>query len=182
VCGFAHERFAIDQQGRIAAKNATVEPLEIFVRIDAEVVDEEPAQILIDGQGFDLPAAAVQGNHLMRAQTLPPRVRVDPRLDIGQELEMTAAPQIRSVSRLDEVELQLLQPPAGAFVEREVLHVGERFTGPACERGREIGRCLMRIAELERVPRVGRVRLRTREIELVALDLEAVPRGVAHET
>src|SRR5204863_3140258 len=89
---------AVVEQPRIAAEDAAVQPLDVLVGIDSEVGHQEPAKVFIYRQRLDLPAAAIQRDHLMCAQSLSPRFGLYPRVDILQDVEMTAAPQVRHVA------------------------------------------------------------------------------------
>lgn len=157
ACDLSIKRFAISEERWIPPKNANLQALEVFVRIDTEIGDEEPTKIFIGRKRFDLSTAAVERDHLMRAQSLSPRVCIDPRVDIRKQLEMTTATQIRGIARLDQSDLQLTQATGGSLVEREAHHVGEGLSRPAFERGVELQRRPPRVGDVERSPRLDRV-------------------------
>src|SRR5205823_2977586 len=119
------------------------------------------------------PSAAEEGDHLLRAQSLPPWVGLDPSPDIGQDIEMTAAAQVRDIARLDQSELELPQAARGTVVKGKARDIGERFAGPAGERGVEQPRRAHGPIDVEEEHGEQRALARCRDLDHTRIDFYA---------
>ena len=66
----------------ILSQNGTFELLQLLARIDAELVDEDPACVLVGGEGFRLAARPVEREHELYADArdsdaLPERLELN---------------------------------------------------------------------------------------------------------
>ena len=124
---------ALRCQGRVLAQNRLLELVQGRARLDAELVDEQPPRLPIDLEGLGLPARAVEGAHELRAKPLAERMLADERLELPDELGVTAELEVGLDSALERGETELLEPADSACANDSPR--GRRV--PARARGRE---------------------------------------------
>ncbi len=94
--------------------------------IDAELLYEQPAPVLIDMEGFGLAAAAVEGEHQLPAQALSEWVLRDERFQLTDQIGVEAERQFRLDPLLERSDAQFLQPSDLGLRERLIRELGER--------------------------------------------------------
>jgi hypothetical protein len=66
-----------DSQGRVTGEHPLVQLPQPRARLSAELLDQDPAGVLIGGQRLGLAAAAIQRQHQQAVQVLPQRMPGD---------------------------------------------------------------------------------------------------------
>jgi len=62
------ERRRVDDQRRVLVEDLSVERLQLWARVDAELLNETLAHVLVPLERFGLPAGAVEGEHELAAR------------------------------------------------------------------------------------------------------------------
>ena len=65
--------------------------------LDAELLDERAPRLLVGLERLRLAAGAVEAEHQLAPQPLPQRVLVDQRLELADELGVSAAGEVGSI-------------------------------------------------------------------------------------
>ena len=139
----------------LLAEDRAVERLQLRAGLDAELLDERPARVVVGRERLRLAAAAVERQHQLPAQPLAQRVRADERLELGDQLGVRAELEIGCDPLLEHAEPQILEPVDLGLRERLRLEVGERRAAPQVERLAEQRR-LARPARADRASRTSR--------------------------
>src|SRR5207248_4085211 len=121
-------------QRGILAQDRALQLLQWRTRLDSELLDERLSRLLVHGEGFCLPAGAVESKHQLSPQPLAQRVKRDQPLELRNELVAAAALEIGLDPPLVGDESQLLEPSCLLLGKRLVREVGERGTAPERER------------------------------------------------
>ena len=154
----------------ILSQNGTFELLQLLARIDAELVDEDPACVLVGGEGFRLAARPVEREHELCTRTLAIAMRRHERLELNDDVRVATQLELGLDEILARRQLELLEASDGGVGERLESEVGERGPSeqPECvaELLRPLGRTVA--ACLRDEP------LEARDVDLVAVDLEGV--------
>ena len=124
---------ALRCQGRVLAENRLLEGLQGRARLDAQLVDEQPSRLPIDLEGLGLPARAVEGAHELRAKPLAERVLADERLELPDEIGVTAELEVGFDSALEGGETELLEPEDLSLGERLACEIGQCRPAPEAE-------------------------------------------------
>ena len=154
------------------------EPLELLQprrRVDPEVVLQHPPEALERLQRLRMPAAAVEREHQLPSQPLPERMAADERVELGDELRMTAERQL-GVDALLLARQVLLDEPRLLQPSERLVELGERRAAPQRERTPQRGGGIVRAAVRERFAPLGMQLLEGTQVERVAVEVEAVPR------
>ncbi len=170
------ERSLFEKQRLVLPQDRGLELAQLRAGVDAELLDERLAGGAVGGERVRLPAGAVEREHELSARALAERLRLDERLELGDELCMPAEREIRLDPLLDGDRAQLLEPRDLGLRERLVQEVRERRAAPEGERlaQRTLGRC--RISPSERpAPLLGETREAV-EIDPLRSELELVAR------
>ena len=114
----------------ILRKDRALEVAQTLARLDAQILDQGLASVLIGLERSRLPLAAVQSEHQLGTESLPVGVLADERLELPDQLGMAAERQLCLVEILDRGHTQVLQPRD--LTLRELLgdEVGERRAAP----------------------------------------------------
>ena len=88
-------------QVHVLTENAQLQLLERRTGVDPELLDERPASVLEHLERVGLPAAAVEREHQLSAQTLAKRVLCDERLELRHEVPVAAECQVSVEAVLD---------------------------------------------------------------------------------
>ncbi len=119
---------------RVLVEELAVEDLEVATGVDPQLVDEQPAGVLVGAQRLGLATAAVERHHELAAEPFPQRVLGDEGREGGRRAGMVSGGQ----ARLDAVLLgrrpQLVQPADGDGGERLEGEVGQRRSPPEGQR------------------------------------------------
>ena len=147
----------------VLAQDLALELLELRARLEAELLEERAAGVLVGGERVCLPAGAVEREHQLRAQALAVGLLGDEPLQLGDELLVAATGEVALDPLLERRETKLLEPLGLLRGERLVAQVSERAPAPERER-------LLR-------PRPREQALEALEVELVWLDAQPVARA-----
>ncbi|HET7044980.1 MAG TPA: hypothetical protein VFI37_09040 [Gaiellaceae bacterium] len=148
------------------AQNARLKLAQPGRRLEAELLDEEPASLRVHCERIRLASRAVEREHQVLAQALPHRALRDQSLEIGDERHVVACGKLRLEPLLERREAQLLEPHDLALREALVRDVLERRPAPECECVPE------RCGRLPRPPLAAQPPpLRARGVEAVEVDL-----------
>ena len=127
--------------------------------LDPELLGEDPAPLVVDGERVGLTAGPVEREHELAAQPLAQRMRADERVELGDQLGVPPERELGLDPRLDRLQAQLLE---AADRPRRTARTRARraAAAPEAERGAQPSRCRRRIAALEqsRGPRAARPR------------------------
>ena len=107
---------------------------ELLAGLDPELSDEDAAGLAIGVERVRLAAAAIQGEHQLRVQPLPPRMRPRELPQLGDQLRVAACLEAGLHPQLDRLEALLLQPRDLGRGERAATRARRavgRATGPA---------------------------------------------------
>ncbi len=158
----------------VAAQHRFVQPVEFFPRIDAELVTQPYAHVLIGVQGLRLAFTAVQGPHPQRQQ----RLVVPVGRGQGREVVQGVAEPAEQDQALEPVHPQpspALPQPLPLGLREQPRHAGQ---GLAPEQGERRGQLVDGPGQLAgrlRTPRLGAPLGQLRHIEPDPVDDEAVP-------
>ncbi len=111
--GPQHDRFGRRLGGVLReapVQDAHVDAGQRLPGVDAELLQEDPAPGVEDGERVGLPAAAVEGGHQLGPQPLPHRVLGGQAGQVGHQPVVPAEGQLGLVPVLQGREVQLLQP------------------------------------------------------------------------
>ena len=107
-------------EGRVLAENRLLELPQLPTGLDPELLDQRATGRLIGVEGLRLPAAAIQREQQLAAEPLAHGVLGDHRLELSDEVGMTAQLEVRLDPRLERGQPELLQPCGLALRERLV--------------------------------------------------------------
>ena len=119
---------------RVLPQDRPLEPLQLLARLEPELVRQLAPGHPVASQRLGLAAGAVEREHQLAAQALPQRMLGDERLELADELGVTAERQVGVDPLLERRQPQLLQPRDLGLGERLVGEVGERRPAPQRER------------------------------------------------
>ena len=121
-------------QRALLPQNRSVQGLELGAGIDALLVDERSARVVVRAERVRLPAGAVEREHELGAQSLTQRVATDECLQLGHQVRVGLDLEIGRDPVLQHAEPQVLEPVDLVLREVLELRVGERSTAPERER------------------------------------------------
>ena len=90
-------------------EDRSLQLLELFARLQAEVVDERPSCLLVGLQRVDLPARAVERQHQLGPQPFAQRLARDERGELTDEIGVAAEREISLDPLLERSEAALLE-------------------------------------------------------------------------
>ena len=126
------------RERRVLLEHPAVQRAGGVGRLDAQLVDEAAAQILVDGQRVGLPPARVEGVHQQGGQGLPVRVPLDQRGELPDHRPAAAQREQPRRPLLDGGEAQIGQVGELAVaVDVGGVELVERLAAPEPERGVE---------------------------------------------
>jgi hypothetical protein len=160
-------------------------PLQLLqgrARLDAQIVDERAARLAVGLQRLRLPTGPVQRRHQGAAQALPERMLCDERLELPDDVPVTAQGEVGIDPHLDGHEPDLLQPRDARPGEALVRDVGQRRAPPQAERVAQPLRRLARQAPVSQVAGLVDQALEAVQIQLAGLHGDQVARrpGAQH--
>ena len=125
-------------------------------RLEAELVPEHHARLVVGGERVSLPARPIERENEQTAHALAQRVLLDQRFQLWHHLGMTAECEVGFEPRRERDQPQLLETADLGARERLVAEVGKRRAAPEIERIPEqssglagCARCEHRAAALE---------------------------------
>src|SRR4029079_10162836 len=120
-------------EGRVMAEDRLLELLQRGAWMQAELLVERPAHVLVSRECLGLAFGAIEGEHLLSAQALAQRMRRDQRLALSDELRATSAQEVGVDAVLQRGELKLLEmgrlgrgDRLGELAQRRPAPQGER--------------------------------------------------------
>ena len=113
----------------VLAEDALLERAELRGRLEPELV-EGGSSVAVRGERVGLTAGAVEGEHLLRPETLTMRVLRDERLDLRRHDVVPPGVEIRFDSGLERGEARVLEASGLGVCERFVCDVGQRGAAP----------------------------------------------------
>ena len=142
----ARRRGARAGERRVLGEDRPLQLAQALARLDAELLDERVAGVLVGLQRVGLAVAAVEREHLLGPQALAVGVLGDQRVELADHLRVATEREPRLHQLLGDRDPQLLQPLALAVGERRVPEVRERRPAPLRERVLQRRRGLLRAA------------------------------------
>ena len=165
----------------ILAEDRPLEVLEPRPRLDPEPLDEHAPRVLVRVKRLGLASRAVEGEHQLAAQSLAERVGGDQRLELADELVVTAERELSLDAQLLRDELELLESGDRGLRERLVREVGERSAAPEGERLAELRRRLRDVPALKVAFGLGQQPLEPLQIQPVRPDADHVAGRLGHD-
>ena len=149
-------------QGRVLREDRQVELPQLRARLDRQLVDQQRADGAVALQRVGLPAAAVQGEHQLPAESLPQRMFGDELSEFGAQGRVPPSGQLRLDAVLDHPQAERFETLHLEPGERLGLQVSERTAAPQRLRFPQQGRGPGRVTVRERLLPGGRPVHRTR--------------------
>ena len=162
-------------------QDRALELLQRSTRLEAQLVAESLASVPKRLQCIGLAPRSVEREHELASQPLLIRVRVDQRLQLGDELMRAAECELCVDAVHDGVQAQLLEPPDLRLREVELREVGQRRSAPERKRVPELFCGARRVAAVESLVRSEPQPLEAAQVELVGFDVEPVARRLGDE-
>ena len=106
--------------------------------LEPKLLPQQLARLPIDGKRVGLPTSAVKREHQLPPQPLLERVRSDQRLELANQVTISADREIRLDPILERRQLRLPQPRDRVLRERLVRNVGKRLAPPQSQRRRQL--------------------------------------------
>ena len=103
-------------------------------RLDAELLDEHLARVLVGLQSLRLPPTAVEREHELAARTLAHRVLTHELFELADEAGRTTAIELSLHLLLNRGHAKLLEPGRLVLSKRLVRKIGERRASPELKR------------------------------------------------
>ena len=128
---------------RILAEDRLLELAQRHARLEAEIVQERPACVLVGLEGVGLAAGAIERQHELPAQPLVERVVVDERLELADHVAVSAEFELRVDQVLPCREAKLFEALDLAGRERLIGQIAERRTAPERERPAQLKGALL---------------------------------------
>ncbi len=110
-------------------EDGSLEALELIVRLEPELLVQQPPARAVDLERVCLAAAAIEGQHQLAAQTLPQRLLAHEPLELGNQLRVPAERELGLDPLLERGQPLLLQPRSLGAGER-VAQLGQRRSTP----------------------------------------------------
>ena len=115
---------------RVLDQDRALQLLQGRARLDPELVDEQPARLLVHLQRLRLTAGAVESEHQLPAQALAQGMRGDERPHLSNELCTASGREVGLDSLLEAGQSELVEPRDLDVSERVVRELRERRTAP----------------------------------------------------
>ena len=123
--------------GQLAGEQRGLEPGQRGRRLEADLLGQHVAQLLVGPQRLGLPTAAVQRDHPVGPQALPEGVRRAQALELADELGVAPGVEVGADPRLQRGEAGLLEADRLGPGEVEVGQIAEGRAPPEVEGGAE---------------------------------------------
>ena len=169
------------RERRVLRQDRSLQLPQPLARLDAELLDQLAAGLLVGLQRVGLAVGAIQGEHQLRAQALAERVLGDQRLELSDHLGVPAERQPRVDLQLQGRRAQVGEARDVALGERLVGEIGERLAAPEREAFVEPGGGLPRTIRGQLVPGLREQPLEPVRVEPVGVELQAVPALPGHD-
>ena len=173
--GPTRDRRLLQLELRILLQHPPLELAQPRRGLDAELLVERTAEVLIAGEGLGLAPRPVEREHLLGVQALAQRVAPQERVELAGELGMSPSRQVGLDSLLEGRQPQLLEVGALDPCER-LRELGERRAAPEGERLRQLLRGMLGISSGKTRSPLGHEALEAVEVDAVGRELEQVAR------
>ena len=148
----APQRFALEIEIGVLAKDPLVQQLQITRRIDAELLREHGPRPLECRESLPLPVRSVQGEHQLAPQSFAKWVGLRQAFELRDHLDVTAEVEASLDLLLERLQAELLEPRDLSGQGRLAAQVGEGRAAPELER---LGQHLVGHARVGAVPACG---------------------------
>jgi hypothetical protein len=150
-------------------------------RLDAELVDEQAASLVVQADRLGLPPGPVEREHQLPAQLLSKRMGGDELLELPDERPVSAKPKVGVDPPFERGQPKLFEPRDRWLRERLVGEIGEHRPPPERERrAQPLGR-RFRVALIELSGRLFDHAFELQCVELLPLDPKEIPRRTCFE-
>ena len=122
------------RQLRILPQHLPLELLQLRRGVEPELVGECEPRGAVDLERLGLPAAAIEREHQLAAQSLAERVGGDQGLELADERRVAAELELGVDPLLERGEAQLVEPRGLEAREVLLVEIGERGAAPEGER------------------------------------------------
>jgi hypothetical protein len=163
------------RQRRVLRQDRALQLPQPLARLDAQLLDQLAAGVLVGLQRVGLAVRAVEREHQLRAQPLAERVLGDQRLELSDHLGMAAQRQPCVDPQLQGSHSHVGEAGDLALGERLVGEIGERLAAPEPEAFVERGGGLPRTVRRQLVPGLREEPFEPVRVEPVGVELQAVP-------
>ncbi len=168
------------RQRRILSQDTGLELTQGHARIDAQLVDQSIPDPGIGPQRLGLPSVPVQGKDEQLPQTLAQRVFPAERLEVANDLSVTAQRQVCFRAGLQRSQGQLAQVCSFGIGEAGIGELAQWVPAPQLERLGESGRRRLDVALAKEPPARGHQSFETDCVDVVGIDGEGIA-GLAGE-
>src|SRR6187551_3294721 len=145
-------------------EDRSLEALELIVRLEPELLGQQPPARAVDLERVRLAAAAVEREHQLAPQTLAQGMLGDAGLELGDDRAVASELEHRLESPLEGLETKLLETPDLALGEVRERELDEGRPAPEGQRPLERDERRLRIV------RQRALRLRSKRRESVGVD------------
>ena len=161
-------------------EDRSLEALELIVRLEPELLGQQPPARAVDLERVRLAAAAVEREHQLAPQTLAQRMLGDAGLELGDDRAVASELDGRLESPLDGLETKLLEAPDLALGEVHERELGEGRAAPE-------GQCLLERPQrrlrivLQRAPRLRSKRRESVGVDRARRDTQDIARSLGDD-
>ncbi len=126
---------------RVLVEDPPLEFLQLRRGLEAELLGQVRARLLVHAERFRLSAGAIEREHVLHAKALICGELLAEHLQLRDQLRVAPERELRLDPRLDSPEAQFLQAPRFELQREASGHVGVRMAPPERERSAEQLRC-----------------------------------------
>ncbi len=137
-----HLRLRLELERRVLVEDPPLEFLQLRRGLEAELLGQVRARLLVHAERFRLSAGAIEREHVLHAKALICGELLAEHLQLRDQLRVAPERELRLDPRLDSTEAQLLQTPRLELQHEAAGHIRVRMAPPERERGAEQLRCL----------------------------------------
>jgi hypothetical protein len=161
---------------QLAGQHLLLQVPQLGGGLHAQLPDQDPAGLLVCGQRLSPAAASRQGQHELGVETLPERILRRHRLQLRDELTVTAQMQARIDPPFDRLQPQLLPARHLLTVQQLARDIGKRRSPPQVQRlAQYVGRPLPSPGPHGRAAFLAQPR-EPQQVQLVIAEPDQVPR------
>ena len=172
-------RHARPVQRRRLVQDRLLQGAQLGTGLDAQLLAQVPAHLLVGPEGFGLAAGAVQRGHPQGPQPLPQRRRRAPLLELGQQGTVVTEVQLGVEALFDDHPPQLVEPGGLATEERLGGQLAQAVAPPLRLGSMEVDHRAGVVARISGRSRQAELVLGGETVELAGRGAEEVALGVA---
>ena len=139
----------------VLGENGLVQLTQLGSRLEPELLDQQLARAPVDLERLGLAATAVERQHQLALKPLAQRFLHDRRLQLADQVVVSANGKLRLDPSLESNQPPLLEPSGLGLDEGLVGHIGKRRPAPQPERLPKRGRGPLRIPPSRARPRAS---------------------------